>query len=557
MKNVLILYGSQNGTAAYLAKITKEAIKYGFDELTIVANKKKNLETKVLTLEMDMFNLEHILNVDHLIYLCSTHGDGCEPFNMRNFLTFLMFKDLPNNFLKKLSFSVFGLGDSSYEKFNYCAKRLNKRMFELGASAFVESRYGDHQDKCGLNSQFKPWLADICDYIARMPQINSKIDCSSIANKKQLYSGWLRNKQVLTPADYDKEILLLEFDIPDYKEYLPGDCLAILPFTYNSQEFFDYVFEHNKSQKKEEKTPTTIYKDEKTIIAKQILVEQTELHFTVEQRQDFIETLKQFDINCIPAQQIFYNLWNYVKNTNYVAPTFLTKEKVLSRLFEIFTDFDLYYDYVLKPKRTFFEVVKELNIKPGSKFIKNYLPLVTSRYFTTAKYNGLYQVYLSVVKYKSARGNLQNGLCSHYLNNLEIGTNLKISIGKSNLYTEASKYLFLVTGTGVTLPWSFVNFHKDKIINIYYGFRYHTKDKILEKKIIDKALERNNKINLKLVASREEEKFHVQIMFKKDKIEDIDEYLIFVCGNQGINKELKQILYEKYGRKIVFQSETW
>jgi sulfite reductase alpha subunit-like flavoprotein len=43
---------------------------------------------------------------------------------MINAWRFLLRKDLPPGSLSNLKFTVFGLGDSSYEKFNAMAKKL-------------------------------------------------------------------------------------------------------------------------------------------------------------------------------------------------------------------------------------------------------------------------------------------------------------------------------------------------------------------------------------------------------------------------------------------------
>ncbi len=46
---------------------------------------------------------------------------GDVPDNMKEFWTFMLRKDLPANSLQNLRYAVFGLGDSSYTKFNAVA----------------------------------------------------------------------------------------------------------------------------------------------------------------------------------------------------------------------------------------------------------------------------------------------------------------------------------------------------------------------------------------------------------------------------------------------------
>jgi sulfite reductase alpha subunit-like flavoprotein len=37
------------------------------------------------------------------------------------------------------------LGDSSYQKFNFAAKKLHKRLLQLGATALINPGLGDEQ----------------------------------------------------------------------------------------------------------------------------------------------------------------------------------------------------------------------------------------------------------------------------------------------------------------------------------------------------------------------------------------------------------------------------
>lgn len=55
---------------------------------------------------------------------------------MKNFWKFLLIKELPSDSLANVQFSVFGLGDSGYAKFNAAARRLYQRLLQLGAKEF-------------------------------------------------------------------------------------------------------------------------------------------------------------------------------------------------------------------------------------------------------------------------------------------------------------------------------------------------------------------------------------------------------------------------------------
>ncbi|KAJ1482310.1 flavoprotein-like protein [Baffinella frigidus] len=86
---------------------------------------------------------------------------GDAPDTMRAFWAFLLRKSLPPDSLDSVSFSVFGLGDSSYAKYNTAAKRLARRLEGLGASCMLDIGLGDDQDRAGYDQALDPWLASL------------------------------------------------------------------------------------------------------------------------------------------------------------------------------------------------------------------------------------------------------------------------------------------------------------------------------------------------------------------------------------------------------------
>lgn len=62
----------------------------------------------------------------------------------------LLRSDLPGDILEDLHFAVFGLGDSSYEKFCWPAKKLSRRLVGLGATQICHRGDGDDQHHFGL-----------------------------------------------------------------------------------------------------------------------------------------------------------------------------------------------------------------------------------------------------------------------------------------------------------------------------------------------------------------------------------------------------------------------
>ena len=122
---VTTLYGSQTGTAQDISEqIWRESKKFYF---------------KGSVMAMDDYDVRKLIDEKVCVFVCSTTGQGDEPDNMKKFWKFLLRKNLPADSLRNLHFGVVGLGDSSYSKFNFVAKRLHKRLIQLGATPLLSA----------------------------------------------------------------------------------------------------------------------------------------------------------------------------------------------------------------------------------------------------------------------------------------------------------------------------------------------------------------------------------------------------------------------------------
>lgn len=118
-RQLTILYGSQTGCAQDLAeKIYRESKRWHFSGPVQA---------------LDAYDVQRLVDERLVVFVCSTQGQGNEPDNMLSFWRFLLRKSLPADSLCNLHFGVLGLGDSGYAKFNFVAKRLSKRLQQLGA----------------------------------------------------------------------------------------------------------------------------------------------------------------------------------------------------------------------------------------------------------------------------------------------------------------------------------------------------------------------------------------------------------------------------------------
>ncbi|XP_021546645.1 NADPH-dependent diflavin oxidoreductase 1 isoform X1 [Neomonachus schauinslandi] len=144
---LLVLFGSQTGTAQDVSeRLGREA-------------RRRRLDCRVQAL--DSYSVVNLINEPLVIFVCATTGQGDPPDNMKNFWRFIFRKNLPPTSLCQMDFAVLGLGDSSYAKFNFVAKKLHRRLLQLGGRALLPVCLGDDQHELGPDAAVDPWLHDL------------------------------------------------------------------------------------------------------------------------------------------------------------------------------------------------------------------------------------------------------------------------------------------------------------------------------------------------------------------------------------------------------------
>ncbi|EFQ27703.1 flavodoxin [Colletotrichum graminicola] len=146
-RSMLILYGSETGNSQDIAEeIGRDAQRLHF-------------ETRVD--EMNGAQLSTLLRYTLVVFVISTTGQGDMPRNSSAFWRSLLRKKLPPGCLGAVRFTTFGLGDSMYIKFNWAARKLHKRLEQLGAGEFYPRGEADEQDADGVDERYMPWAADL------------------------------------------------------------------------------------------------------------------------------------------------------------------------------------------------------------------------------------------------------------------------------------------------------------------------------------------------------------------------------------------------------------
>lgn len=142
-RQVLILFGSQTGTAEELAgRLAKDLQKYGRKALLLDPE------------EMDVDDFASISEIpDALVILCmATYGEGDPTDNAQQFYEYISSNEIDLNGVR---FAVFGLGNKTYEHYNEMGKFFDRRMEELNAVRVFELGLGD--DDGNLEEDFMRW----------------------------------------------------------------------------------------------------------------------------------------------------------------------------------------------------------------------------------------------------------------------------------------------------------------------------------------------------------------------------------------------------------------
>lgn len=116
-----ILWGSQTGNAKNLAQVICDSLSEEFEAEAY---------------DMSEIDPETSSQMQTLIIVTSTYGDGEAPDNASEWMSYLKFADQVN--LSHLSYAVIGLGDSYYPHFCQAGKDFDEYLSKRGAHALLQ-----------------------------------------------------------------------------------------------------------------------------------------------------------------------------------------------------------------------------------------------------------------------------------------------------------------------------------------------------------------------------------------------------------------------------------
>ncbi|XP_054854026.1 NADPH-dependent diflavin oxidoreductase 1 isoform X3 [Eublepharis macularius] len=418
-RKILVLFGSQTGTAQDTAeRIGREA-------------KRRHFQCRVEAL--DSYNVANLIHEPLVVFVCATTGQGDPPDNMKNFWRFLFRKSLPATSLCQMDYAVLGLGDSSYPKFNFIAKKLHKRLLQLGGNSIMPVALGDDQHDLGSDAVIDPWLLDLWGKILALyplPSGLSIIGPDIILPPKFTFqfleedSGLLQQEEVtreapsevhpfaarmvsnrrVTAESHFQDVRLIQFDVTGSgMEYLAGDVVMIQPRNApeDVQLFCDLLrLDPDKCfvlKPTESDTPLP------PLLPQPCTVRRLVSHY--------------LDISCVPRRSFFELL-------SYFSPNELEQEKL--REFSSAQGQEDLYAYCNRPRRTTLEVLCDFphtTCAIPSDYILDLIPRIRPRAFSIASSTlalpNRIEILLAVVQYKTRLCKPRRGLCSSWLASLD------------------------------------------------------------------------------------------------------------------------------------------
>ncbi|KAF4974398.1 hypothetical protein FZEAL_8697 [Fusarium zealandicum] len=466
-RTVLVLYGSETGNAQDMAEelgrvCQRLHFKSRVEELDAIDLVGQLCPRYAVARRMHPGSLTDLIQNDLLqpmlvIFVLSTTGQGDMPHNSLLFWKRLLRKRLPPGCLAAVSYTTFGLGDSTYIKFNWAARKLNRRLDQLGASTFIDGFEADEQFPDGIDGSFVRWADRLYDHLLEQhpppsglqpipddvilppkwslksaldnsPSINgyaapalSGPPPASLLPIPQAWTATLAGNTRLTPEDHWQDVRLVSFDIPSQDgarlRCNPGDCLTIYPknFPEDAQKLitlmsWDDIADKPLDLSACDSLPQSLYIDPKCTL------------------RDIL--LNGIDFTAIPRR-------SFLKNMSYFSTNPDHKERLLE--FTKTEYLDEYFDYATRPRRSILEVLEEFtSVKLPAERVLDIFPIIRGRDFSIA--NGgvklnhptddnmtRIELLVALVKYRTILRKPRQGLCSRYLDNLPLASSLTVT----------------------------------------------------------------------------------------------------------------------------------
>ncbi|CAL1697805.1 unnamed protein product [Somion occarium] len=425
---ITILYATETGNAQDLAER--------------LAHHCRRLQFTPTVFSIDAYSPEELISETLMVFIISTAGSGKEPRTMSTFWNMLLRSDLPSDLFEDLDYAVFGLGDSTYEKFCWPAKLLSRRLASLGAREILPRGEGDEQHHLGSDGAFGPWLLKLSKVLLHLhplpegtevppgdtlppprvtltPGVPAEDIPEPLFKDKRYHLATIKQNDRMTAPDWYQDVRHLEFEFDEDVYYEPGDVAVIHPHVpaVDVESFLSSMGYANIADE-----PFTIEHN----FPDQSLPDH--LPETATLRQLFTRYL---DITAVPKRSFFSTLRHFTTDE-------LEREKLDEFLSEEGAD-DL-YDYAQRVRRTIREVMEEFrSAKVPKEYVFDLFPHLRPREFSIAssvlRNPRRAELCVAIVQYRTKLRIPRRGVATTYLAALQPGDKIPVGIKKGGLIT--------------------------------------------------------------------------------------------------------------------------
>lgn len=195
-----VVYGSQTGNSEAIAKRISNELK------TVHKRKNEYLVLNKFLQSMQKFP-EKKSQKNFVIIVCSTTGNGDAPNNADSFVRWIKRKTHSSDLLNNVFYTILGLGDSNYSKYQYIPRQIDEFLTKLGAGKFYPK--GEADEAYGLESVVEPWITNL------YPTLDSFLQTLNVGEKG--------SEEAFSVGDNTKEQI-------DKKTSLQGDYNSLFYF---------------------------------------------------------------------------------------------------------------------------------------------------------------------------------------------------------------------------------------------------------------------------------------------------------------------------------------
>lgn len=477
-RRVLILYGTETGNAQDYAEMT--------------AKKIQRLRAQVIVKCMDQCQLSDLTEESYLLFLVSTTGQGELPRNALSLWKQLLRKKLPPSLLSNVKFQTFGLGDSSYPRYNWAIRKIHKRVSQLGAQELAVRGEGDEQNSEGPDAHFEKWVTTVCDELEGLfeekmdripenellpPRFTIEVDEQSedILSEKNLkqtaltrpgvQTAKITSNERITTKDHFQDVRHLKLDSVSEKDtlkYQCGDTIALYPS--NHVDEIDLLIKHQGWENIANKLIKV--NDEFISCLPGGLVQPLTLRNLL---------LHHLDIVAVPRRSFFATVWHFASDED-------EQERLWE--FSILDGIEDLFDYANRPRRSVLETILEFtSLKIPISYLVEVMPILRPRLFSIASQPQLapsVELAVAIVKYKTIIRRIRRGLCTRWITTLENDDMIPYTLHKSPLPCDETRPAIMIApGTGIAPMRSLILSEKiNSPMYLFFGCRHKSKDYI-------------------------------------------------------------------------------